>query len=474
MGRRRRGTNKKNKADGGGGAKQTEGRRPGGGSTVETDVAGMIENHASDFRITVNYVDIDAIVQELKDKRSDEECPLCLEPLNFDKVCVEGSSSCCNCGTRICGTCQRNRNVALAQAIVKKGGVFDWKNGEASLPRGTQLGKAVEQLVFCCPICRFDSRGGKGTQQKALLENVSKGRAWAQFVHGFDLLKEGEKQAGIDLLKKSADQGHTLALFFLGFFYYKGDFGIEKSVEEAKRYLHRANDLGCSEGSMSLSEICKDEGDEVGTIEYLKIAANRGNAMAHALLAHETEKDDKEAALQLLLVGAELGCVDCQSKLGKLCANNVFGLRYLSMAAELKDFESICDLALNLLQNNDDHEGRFGGSFSEGLLWGRRAVGLNEWESGVDKAFFGASFESMEEKARLSCFNCGASAIEKNTSFGRCTQCACAYYCGRSCQVQHWRNGHKTKCCSFNAKKDFGTMREFIESNEMIKISQLM
>lgn len=35
----------------------------------------------------------------------------------------------------------------------------------------------------------------------------------------------------------------------------------------------------------------------------------------------------------------------------------------------------------------------------------------------------------------------------------RCSRCQVAFYCGRECQVQHYKGGHKEECIMLQTKK---------------------
>ena len=46
---------------------------------------------------------------------------------------------------------------------------------------------------------------------------------------------------------------------------------------------------------------------------------------------------------------------------------------------------------------------------------------------------------------KTTCGNCGRRAEEGET-FNHCSRCKVVAYCGRACQVHHWKNGHKKTC----------------------------
>ena len=44
------------------------------------------------------------------------------------------------------------------------------------------------------------------------------------------------------------------------------------------------------------------------------------------------------------------------------------------------------------------------------------------------------------------CANCEKGAKYFSGKLNACGKCKAVWYCGRDCQVQHWKAGHKTDC----------------------------
>ena len=69
---------------------------------------------------------------------------------------------------------------------------------------------------------------------------------------------------------------------------------------------------------------------------------------------------------------------------------------------------------------------------------------LSKWfPEGASAAQPPSSFVSS-----TSCAHCGVAA----TCLKACTRCRSVVYCGRDCQVGHWKAGHKKSCCLLVAK----------------------
>mmetsp|Transcript_30523 Transcript_30523/g.51883 ORF Transcript_30523/g.51883 Transcript_30523/m.51883 type:complete len:152 (+) Transcript_30523:852-1307(+) len=76
------------------------------------------------------------------------------------------------------------------------------------------------------------------------------------------------------------------------------------------------------------------------------------------------------------------------------------------------------------------------------LFWARRAL---KGDPTVETNDLVIKFISMvENEAKSHCANCRKEA--EGSSFKRCVRCLGAWYCGKECQVQHWKAGHKIDC----------------------------
>ena len=77
------------------------------------------------------------------------------------------------------------------------------------------------------------------------------------------------------------------------------------------------------------------------------------------------------------------------------------------------------------------------------LFWARKA---QEGESLPIKGGATKLISIIEAKVKGHCANCRKEA--ECSSFKRCVRCLGAWYCGKECQVQHWKAGHKIDCIS--------------------------
>lgn len=127
--------------------------------------------------------------------------------------------------------------------------------------------------------------------------------------------------------KKSADNGNVSAMYNTGFKYYTGT-GVQKSIENAKKYYLKAAKLNDVDAMGSIGSIYIEEGNIEEGLNYLKSAA---------------EKND---ALSLF----ELGLIYCEGVVVKqdykICNN------YWEKSASLNNAEAALNLGINLINSN--------------------------------------------------------------------------------------------------------------------------
>jgi len=158
-------------------------------------------------------------------------------------------------------------------------------------------------------------------------------------------------------------------------------------------------------------------------VELYELAATQGYAMAQynlGIMYQEGQgvEQSYERAAEYYEAAARQGHAKAQCNLGALCANGK-GVEQSDEKARklwMKAAEQGNENAIKNLQDLDKHEGRTTPSF-------------------VPKPF--------------ECANCFRPHVPPEHKLNACNRCRRVYYCGRECQVKHWkkeRNGHKNKC----------------------------
>ena len=80
----------------------------------------------------------------------------------------------------------------------------------------------------------------------------------------------------------------------------------------------------------------------------------------------------------------------------------------------------------------------------EALFWHRRSTSEKEPAAGHPLV-------QLERAIREKCAHCLADLPAFKQSC--CVECKAAYYCGRDCQIAHWKAGHKKECVKKLKKK---------------------
>mmetsp|Transcript_28046 Transcript_28046/g.40098 ORF Transcript_28046/g.40098 Transcript_28046/m.40098 type:complete len:431 (+) Transcript_28046:88-1380(+) len=296
-----------------------------------------------------------------------------------------------------------------------------------------------------CPLCREKMSGEFKKMRTKILEHANKGRAWAQFHIGRWYSNETGKEIGIPIDK-----------------------------EKGLHFLKQAADQRDSDAFLEMAKMSftSPERDETKRMYYLKEAADLGNQIAQVLLADafNRQKDDK-GRLHYITLAASQGDPNALSNLGYLFMKGECGLaRSLILAKHyngksLKDTEKLAEIQCQHFAyvfstvlfdlSCDQYEGFLGipghSPIPEVLFWARRALevegnSLQEQETSnvIDL------ISEIENKTKNHCANCRKEA--GCSSLMRCSRCLGAWYCGKECQVQHWKAGHKIDCFIFIRK----------------------
>ncbi len=337
---------------------------------------------------------------ELHPPENSGDCPICLETIKFVNSTTTKRLFCC--GGWICKQCFEERDA----------------NGE----------KEGFDTMFSnkCPLCR-ESFSVDGKEAGAMvLEHSNKGKAWAQIqieIGLWCLDTTERKKCGLsfdekksrELIEQAADQGDPDALYWMA---------IEYGDEEMSNmhYLRKAADLGIHLAQYDLALFYDKNNEKEKYLHYITLAASQGHSKSYT-------------ALGALFIHAECGLTQslilAKHYAGKSLedAYAIFNFSYASLFLEKERYEEFMDIP--------GHS-----PIPTFLFWGRRAMEGNlpvEFKDIVIKFI-----SELENHVKSRCANC-----RKETgcsSFKRCVRCLAAWYCGKECQVQHWKAGHKIDC----------------------------
>lgn len=228
----------------------------------------------------------------------------------------------------------------------------------------------------------------------------------------------------------AAEQGDNKAMTDLAIVYVQGE-GCQRDLNAAKQWLEAASKLENAKAMCLLS--------------FFLSATEYGFDL------------DFPRAKDLILRSAELGFPDAQAKCGWYYLNGEKGFEadldkaidYLSQASEQGDVDSMMELGAALMKQAERDHGQLNlpghSPMPLAINWMRRGGKL-----GDDQAKRRANL-TVEHFMKKSCAGCGAPSADNGGSvpLKNCVRCKVTFYCGKSCQVQHWKDGHKKDCCKF-------------------------
>jgi len=284
-----------------------------------------------------------------------------------------------------------------------------------------------------CPLCReqMPIEGDYKEIGTMILKHANKGRAWAQMqlgtwylrgMNGFAL----DKQKGLQLLEQAADQRDPDALFMMALAY-SGEM-LERDESKYMYYLKEAADLGQQGAQKELATAYnRQNNEEEKILHYATLAASQSMSAACGMLGHLFMRAECGLTESLILAKHYSEKYFEDTVEGDPCTPvSAFNLSLALFHLSFKRYEGIMEIP--------GHS-----PIPKSLFWARRALKVDPTNDFVIK------FISMvENEAKSHCTNCrkkvGCSSLK------RCVRCLGAWYCGKECQVQHWKNGHKFDC----------------------------
>ena len=367
-------------------------------------------------------------------------CPICLEDLPDMTWRGNERTRLLCCGKQMCKACANlfsnhhklgSVNAAAAEALQAPEHlpITDLEDLEESFKR------AIVALI--CPMCRSEVPRTEEDRFRCVENNVKnhKDWAWAHFILGCHYNKgigciPDPKQAFF-YFEKAANMGdvselETLeAIHELGNCYIRGT-GVEKSQAKTIHWYKQSANAGFALSHYALGRIYYDQRKFTDAFRFFEFGANQGHAASQSSLA-------------CCYVHGE----GVQPSFPK-------SMFWNKQSANNGDQFSMANYAANLMQITEMQDaGKFdlaGKSvIPEALYWARKskAAGREKAETLISQ------IESYASRVCAHCKN-----ILPLSGPRKCAQCKAAYYCGRDCQLQHWKRGHKWDCMDANGIKE--------------------
>ena len=259
----------------------------------------------------------------------------------------------------------------------------------------------------------------------------------------------------------------------MGLWYLNGSDGCPVDKRKALKWFELAAEKRYPPALYFLADIHMDmEGlDDMGSqsdsraMSLMKEAADLGHSVAQCRLAAMYSGRDRGAGYQqkyLTLAYSQGQDPRSTFPLGRFFYSGFGGLskslyrakHYLEEAAGKGYSAAYYYLAVTLLQLNELEYKRIcdipgHNCIPRVLFWARKASEYEPRKVIANEPTKADAIKVIEESERFvkqSCANCKRNAECFSEKLKQCARCKAAWYCGRECQVKHWKDGHKTDC----------------------------
>eukprot|EP00984_Skeletonema_dohrnii_P015885 scaffold6970_cov82-Skeletonema_dohrnii-CCMP3373.AAC.2 len=373
-----------------------------------------------------------------------EVCPICLEDVPI--TCLDSVEYFWCCGNFICFQCFQ---ASFA------GGQLRMKN---------------------CPCCREEIFVATEEKVRQTEQLAKRGRPWAQaimgerYLYGSSIPHEHHKvdvQEALKWLKLAAEQNHPDAIRMIAQLHH-GVYGKVKEVEQchikARVLLKEAADLGNLKAQRNYAMMCRlgqgGPDDKSEAAHYYTLAySQKGLSFEKDEIAPLQISDDLRD--EVLHAGLFLGIYHFYGDGG--LTRNVFTAKYY-LEEHVKECEKQCAylgsdsymyLAACLMELQ---ERTFGRNITEYSIPGYssvpRAISLY-WKAvklGIDSPNKYAQhsrevLKNLLSKLKRFCGHCGVASEDiPEGMLKACGRCHSTWYCGKECQTEHWKAGHKRDC----------------------------
>ena len=251
---------------------------------------------------------------------------------------------------------------------------------------------------------------------------------------------------------EKAEEGNAWAESDLGSRYLTGR-DVKKDVEKGLSLLNSAVNKGFSDANYAIAEHFEHAGEEDKSRSYFEAAAEGGDMHALAKIARMKmmrglslqSMEEVSEAYRLITVATTLIADDSAGNplVGFNEDKPPLFLHYLRPEVENGATNKMADYALALVNITITYLGMNAilipgySPVPEALFWYRRS------DKDIDP-HGQHMFTQLEHRIRANCASCHAALPKGKRS--SCVECKAACYCGRQCQLAHWKAGHKKDC----------------------------
>lgn len=129
-------------------------------------------------------------------------------------------------------------------------------------------------MLFIAALCCAKLWSASNTEISEIKKSAEKGDAVSQFKLGEHYESQNDKMAAFFWYQKSADSGDADGMYNLAMCYMNG-FGCSKSLKNARTWLEKAKEAGCTKASSALKTL---EQKEISTGQKPKSSNHKKSA----------------------------------------------------------------------------------------------------------------------------------------------------------------------------------------------------
>lgn len=371
-----------------------------------------------------------SVINNHEPQIEDDSCPICFE--EFLPSSNESYLLCC--GKKTCQKCYLK------------------VNNRANCHHATSL---EIDIANKCIFCKTNHPTSGMQEKKALEKHIKRNRSWAIYLKGAHF-RDGDSvygfhpQEAFQHFLSAAEMGHELSQTEVALCYNNG-FGIKKSLSRAVKWYRLAIDKGNTRAQQLLGELYLTEdtlGNEAEGLRLLKLAA-AGNSPVHAacssLLSYNfgricnSEGIIDHKRLHLSIFWAEKlamqGCSEGYYALACII-HNATETAWHPYSHCIPEYDPIPTISFLIQKAISICTKEYALCIEQGMNEKRKCI-----ENELNNAY---RFQEQEINSRINACPCGKN--KRGCVLKVCSKCNTVKYCGRQCQVQHWRNGHKAAC----------------------------
>lgn len=367
-----------------------------------------------------------------------EECPICLEsiPIASNK-CVQYFVC---CGNICCFKC--------IQASVA--------GGKMEIPK--------------CPSCRANLFIPSKESIRLTKQCADNGRSWAQTQigiyylegssceHGNAVPYQVDKKEALRWFKLAAEQRDPDAIRIIAQLH-AGVYGVVEEVEKcqmkARSFMKDAADLGNLRAQRNYAMMCRlgqgGPADKAEAAHYYSLAYSQKSNYIHTVCSDGQPIWEIDEAAYYLGMYYYYGY-------GEFSKNLSRAKFYLEEAARDGDRnqeqgyepEMYMYIAACTMERYEHQYGN--GDYNiPGYSPIPRALALYRKSAQYGKEHSKGVLSAIESHMKMMCANCGIAAtnLPEDGSLKACIRCRSVWYCGKECQIDHWKDGHKADCIKF-------------------------